>query len=94
MLKLVGDRLSVGVSPEVLPILFVNDLSSLPTLSQALPTTAIAPLFSVKKKKKITLYLISCSFKPSMVGSVLCTDTYLCLFQILKYCFSITRFWH
>lgn len=46
MLKPVGDRLSVGVSPEVLPILFVNDLSSLPMLSQALPAIAIAPLFS------------------------------------------------
>lgn len=47
MLKPVGDRLSVGVSPEVLPILFANDLSSLPMLSQALPTTAVAPLFSI-----------------------------------------------
>ena len=47
MLKPVGDRLSVGMSPEVLPILFVSDLSSLPMLSQALPTTAIAPLVSI-----------------------------------------------
>lgn len=47
MLKPVGDRLSVGVSPEVLPISFINDLSSLPTLSQALPTSATAPLFSI-----------------------------------------------
>lgn len=46
MLKPVGDRLSVGVSPEVLHILFANDLPSLPMLSQALLTTAIAPLFN------------------------------------------------
>lgn len=46
MLKPVGDRLSVGVSPEVLPILFANDLSSLSMLSQALVTTTTAPLFS------------------------------------------------
>lgn len=90
MLKPVGDRLSVGVSPEVLPILFVNDLSSLPTVNQALSTTATAPLFSIEfahnlLNKKTPLTILFGSFKLSVVVSLLLhTDTYIFPFQLLS----------